>query len=136
MKRGQAAVEYVILTGVLLIFLVPIIQSSLVQTSTQLRLSQLDDSFTRLTKSVDAVGALSIGAQEMVTITTPSGIESIAIAGKAIEVQVSMGGSLQDMGYLTSIPLVGNIPTNAGTYHIRVKKESDQLVNITLKESP
>ena len=136
MKRGQAAVEYVILTGVLLIFLVPVIQFSLMQTLAELRLSQLDDSFTRVTKSVDAVGALSIGAQETVVITTPSGIESITLSGQAIEVHISMGGAEQEMGYLTSIPMTGDIPITAGTYHLKVKKETNQLVNVTLRDSP
>lgn len=132
MKRGQAAVEYVILTGVLLIFLVPIIQFSLIQTLAELRLNQLDDSFTRVTKSVDAVGTLGVGAQEIVVITTPSGIESITFNGNALEVHVSMGGGEQNMGYLTSVPMIGEIPTTAGTYHLRIKKEKDQLVNVTL----
>ncbi len=135
MKRGQAAVEYVVLLGVILVFLVPMIQISLIQTYSELRLAQLDNSFNRLAKSVDAVGALSLGSQEFVIITLPSGIEDpIGFRGTSIEVNVSIGGSKNLAGYQTQVSLdsSSSMPNSRGTYRVLVKKVDQQKVKVEL----
>ena len=82
-KRGQAGVEYVILTGILLFFFIPLVHYSMQETTNAVRNSQLDSYVSRLSKAVDAVHSVGPGTTEIIIVTVPNGVKS----AKLINVQ-------------------------------------------------
>jgi uncharacterized protein (UPF0333 family) len=136
-KRGQAAIEYVALVGTLLIFLIPVVYYALNESSYQLKVSQLDNAVRRVSRAIDSVYAIGPGAQEIVIITLPQGIESAEVGDAGVHYQVSIFGGISDFGYDTiapaTIPQGGTFPTLPGTYRILVRHTSEGIVEVMLK---
>src|SRR3989344_2461377 len=70
-RRGQAGIEYVILVGLMLIFLIPIIHYALNEATLNVKINQIDTTVRRIAKASDAVFSLGRGAREVVTVTLP-----------------------------------------------------------------
>ena len=133
-KRGQAGIEYIVLIGVLLVFLIPIVYYSLDQSSFQVKVSQIENALKRLTKASDSVYALGPGARDVVVITMPHGIEEIQIENYTINFKVSILGGISDYGFPTIANVTGTFPKTPGTYRILIIHEPTGHVNLTLKE--
>ena len=84
MKFAQAAIEYIILVGIILVFLIPVIQYSLNEANLNLKINQLENSVRRVAKAADAVYAIGPGATEIITITLPHGIESTEVGNNGV----------------------------------------------------
>ncbi len=132
-KRGQAGIEYVVLVGVLLVFLIPIVHYALTQSSTTIKINQLDNAVRRLTKAADAVYALGPGAQDVVTITLPHGIESAGVGNYSIGFQVGIFGAISDFSYGTTANVTGTLPVKPGTYRILISHTNVDVVEVKLK---
>ena len=132
-KRGQAAIEYVILVGTLMIFLIPVVYYSLNESSYRLKLNQVDNAVKRLAKVADVVYALGPGAQDVVAVTIPHGVESSSVANYSVNLKVSALGGLSDYGYRTIGNVSGSVPIQPGTYRILVKHLSEGYVNLSVK---
>ena len=133
-KRGQAGIEYVILIGILLVFLIPTIYYSLNEANNNVKLTQLESSVRRLVKAADSVHAIGPGAIEIITVTLPSGIQKVNISGTEILLEVSMFGGVSDVHFPSKVQLVGNLPTKEGSYNIRVESQRSGKVNITQRQ--
>tara|TARA_Y100000310_G_scaffold144893_3_gene144244 strand:- start:56974 stop:57384 length:411 start_codon:yes stop_codon:yes gene_type:complete len=133
-KRGQAGIEYVILIGILLVFLIPTIYYSLNEANNNVKLTQLESSVRRLVKAADSVHAIGPGTIEIITITLPSGIQSVLVNGTRILMKVSMFGGISDVHFPSNAELTGTLPTTEGTYNIRVESQRSGKVNITQRQ--
>ena len=132
-KRGQAAMEYIILIGVLFIFLIPIVYYSFTESSTSIKASQLDNAVKRMAKAADAVYGLGPGAQDIVVITLPFGVEEAVIGNHSINLRTSTFGGINDVNAVTIGEVNGSIPIQPGTYRILIKHLSEGYVNLSLK---
>ena len=132
-KRGQAAIEYVILIGTLMVFLIPIVYYALNESSYRLKLNQIDNAVKRVAKVADVVYALGPGAQDVVVITIPYGVESAGVGNYSINLKVSALGGVSDYGYRTIGNVSGSLPIQPGTYRILVKHFSEGYVNVSVK---
>ena len=138
-KRGQASIEYVILIGLLLFFLIPIVHYSFLETNNALKASQLDSFISRLSKAVDAVHSIGPGTKEIVVVTLPKGvIESKFHNGEnfgdtnEIVLKVEFYGGISDVHASVKPFLYGELPINAGTYHLKVSSINETGVNISI----
>jgi len=132
-KRGQAAIEYVILVGTLLVFLIPVVYYSLNESSYSIKMNQIDDAVKRLSKVADVVYALGPGARDVVIITIPYGVESAGIGNHSINLKVSALGGISDYGYNTIAEVNGSLPITPGTYRILLSHLPEGYVNLSLK---
>lgn len=130
MRTAQAAIEYVILVGVILVFLIPVIHYALNQASLNLKISQLENSVRRIAKAADAVYAMGGGASEIVTITLPHGIVSSLVNDTQILLKVGIYGSISDVAYFTKATVTGSLPIEPGTYNILVRSLNNYTVEI------
>ena len=135
-RRGQAGIEYVMLTGLLLFFFIPLIHYSLQETNNAIKLSQIDSYVGRLSKSVDAVHSLGPGSMEIIVVTVPKGVESAELINYVdlheINVRVSIYGGISDF-HGSMRPVVGGIlPKNPGTYHLKIRSINETFVNISI----
>ncbi len=130
MKRGQAGIEYVIMVGLLLFFLVPILSYSVTEANLNIRINQIENAMGRVTRAANTVYGLGPGSMQVVTITVPSGIISSSIQGKEVVYVVSMFGKTSDVYYPTKIIVNGTMPTKPGTYRIAIRTLDTGLVDI------
>lgn len=131
---GQAGVEYIVLIGVLLFFFIPIVYYSLTQSTSSVKLSQVENIVNRLGKAADAVYALGPGSVEVIPITMPEGVTGILVGGAAeqeIILNVTGAGGISDVHVTTKANLTGSLPTERGTYFIKVEALPGGIVNIS-----
>ncbi|HLC72177.1 MAG TPA: hypothetical protein VJH37_01180 [Candidatus Nanoarchaeia archaeon] len=131
---GQAGVEYIILTGVLMFFFIPIVYFSLTQSTDSVKQTQVENIVNRLGKAADAVYALGPGSIEVIPITIPEGVQSTLVGGpegREILLVVSGSGDVSDAHVSTRAKVMGFLPTTKGTYFIKVEALPGGYVNIT-----
>ena len=133
MKKSQAGIEYIILIGMLLIFLIPVIHYALTESTLNVRLNQLENSFRRVAKAVNTVYAIGPGAQEIIVITLPQGIEGTAVEGQGIYANASLFGGISSIHYATQPTVAGVLPKDPGTYHLLVKTLDNDTVDVRLR---
>ncbi len=137
MKRGQAGIEYVILTALLLFFLIPLVHYSLQETNNAVRNSQLDSYVSRLSKSIDAVHSVGPGTMEIVTISVPKGVENATLVNTGsnineVVLKAEFFGGISDI-HATVKPLIyGEIPKTPGIYNLRVLSLNASSVNVSI----
>jgi len=132
-KRGQVGVEYIMLVALLLVFLIPIVSYSLNESSYRIKVSQIENTISRVTKAANAVYALGPGSQDIVLVAVPQGVEGVEIAKNSVSLNVSLFGGISQFGYTTVGPVAGTLPIQPGTYRILVYHTSAGVVNISLK---
>ncbi len=133
--RAQVAIEYIILIGVLLVFLIPTVQYSLQQASFQVKYTQIDSAVRRLSKAADAVHAIGPGAQEVAVITLPTGVQSFIIHDHTIGIEAPIAGQPNEISMYTTGIVSGTLPTNPGTYRVLISTLENQTVSVTLRTS-
>ena len=135
-KRGQAGIEYVILTGILLFFFIPLVHYSTQETTNAVRNSQLDSYVSRLSKAVNAVHSVGPGTMEIIIVTVPNGVTTadlINVPGGISEIvlQAQFFGGISDIHASVKPLIYGDIPNTPGTYHLRVKSMNESSINIS-----
>src|SRR3989344_3217297 len=130
-KRGQAGIEYIMLVSVLLLFLIPIVHYSLTESTTRVKMYQLETSVERIAKAADAVYALGPGAQEVAVVTLPEGIERTIVGNYSVYFVASLFGASSEIGYVTRANVTGSLPMLPGTYRIVMKHMPSGEVNIS-----
>ena len=133
MKRGQAGIEYVVMVGLLLLFLVPILSYSINEANLQIRINQIDNALGRTARAATTVYGLGPGATQVITITVPSGVLSSTILNREVSYTVSMYGSSSEVVYLTDVMVNGTLPIKAGTYKILISTLDNGLVYVRQK---
>ncbi len=137
-KRGQAGLEYVMLTGLLLFFFIPLIHYSFEESNNAIKISQIDSYVGRLSKAVDAVHSVGPGAMEVVVVNAPKGIIFASTNNSAdgtfheINLQVNFKGGISDIHAPVKPYIYGNLPSEPGTYHLKVRCLNESAVNISL----
>ncbi|MEK6840109.1 MAG: hypothetical protein AABX72_04140 [Nanoarchaeota archaeon] len=132
-KRGQAAIEYVILVGTLMVFLIPVVYYALNESSYRVKMNQIDNAVKRVAKVADVVYALGPGAQDVVVVTIPYGVLSSGVGNYSINLKVSALGGNSDYGFKTVGNVTGSLPILPGTYRILIKHLADNVVNVSVK---
>lgn len=134
MKRSQAGIEYIILVGILLLFLIPSIHYAMSEATLSIKINQLDNAVRRIAKSVNAVHAIGPGSQEIVTITLPGGVTGFNVTGTEILYQTTLFAGTSDFHYPVTAVVNGTLPYQAGTYRIHVIAQEGNLVNVRLRK--
>jgi hypothetical protein len=98
-----------------------------------IKISQLENAVRRVSKAADAVHAFGPGAQDIVTITLPQGVESVAIGNNSISFKAGVLGGISDFDMQTAANVTGSMPLGPGTFRIQILYLADGVVNISLK---
>ncbi|MBT4631146.1 class III signal peptide-containing protein [Candidatus Woesearchaeota archaeon] len=121
MKRGQAAMEYLILVGVLLVVLVPLFNYISYYTGQNIKIDRLDDAVQTLGKTADSLYALGPGNKDYVWITLPSGIIRTDVSLNEILIVTNVFGEESDFYYITKGTVIGSIPNDKGTFKMELE---------------
>ncbi len=129
-KIGQAGIEYVILIGLLLAFLIPIIHYAWTESNTNVKFSQLDNAARRIAAAADAVFSVGPGTSQVVVITLPKGVNETKVENNEVLIRASTGIGISDFHASTKASIVGNIPKSEGTHHIIIQALDDGTVRV------
>jgi len=130
MKRGQAAFEYMILVGALLVILIPLFHYVSYYSAQNIKVEKLEDAVQTLGKSADSLYALGPGNKDFVWITLPGSISQTRVTGKEILVTVFLFGDYSDFYYTTIGNVNGTIPEEMGTYKMKLEVLENGVVQI------
>ena len=120
-KRGQAAFEYMILVGAILVILIPLFYYSNYYSTQGVKLEKAEDAVRTLGKAADSLYALGPGNKDYVWINLPGSIRETSLVGNEILIKVYVLGGESDFYYTTIGPVTGSIPTDKGTFRMKIE---------------
>jgi len=120
-KRGQAAFEYMILIGAILVILIPLFYYSNEYSNQHIKIEKAEDAVRTLGKAADSLYALGPGNKDYVWINLPGSIKETSVNGNEILIKVYVYRGESDFYYTTIGPVTGEIPTSKGTFRMEIK---------------
>ncbi|VVB58757.1 Uncharacterised protein [Candidatus Anstonella stagnisolia] len=120
MRRGQASLEQLIITGIALFIVAMIFYFSINYARDSSRIAQGKDAVEKLAKSADYVHALGEGAKTRVDLYIPEGVEFVNASGGRIQMRISLSSGETDVFANTQAALVGEIPIISGANQVSV----------------
>ena len=136
-KRSQASIEYLIIFGTLLIFLITIIYYFIQIVPEDIKVKQATDAVNKIARAIDTVHAVGPESRRIIYVHVPKGTNSINITpfpngvGGEISLTMSYKGKQVNFLSITNANVMGNIPQGKTLYKLRVQTMGDRVVNIT-----
>lgn len=128
MRRGQSGIEYMVLIGVLLAFLVPILIYATQTTTLSFRTSQSREAVQLIAQAADHV--YGTGGRTSVFVTIPSGVTSVSLVNKTVALTLKIDDSQGEAIATTFANLTGSVPTQAGRYKLVIELLANGTVQI------
>ena len=133
-NKGQAAIEYMMIISISLILLIPLfslVNSYTARGKDELKIRALEDSVDSLSEAVDMVYFQGYPAKMSVSFYIPESVLITNVTGNLIRVRLRTSSGIMDVTTLTQANITGSIPTDSGTYKIKIKAEESGVVNVT-----
>jgi len=131
MKRGQAAIETMVILAVsvlILIFLYAASHDKITGASEDVQQIQIKNSLRKVADAVDFVYSQAPGASTEVLVTIPPILEKITVNGHNLEYTVSIGGNLRErLPIITTAIMKGEISKTPGTRYVVIKNEGEYV---------
>jgi hypothetical protein len=123
--RGQSAIEYFIIAGMVLMFMVPIwlyMSTTQEQTSMELALSYTRNAAKQFADAASLVHSQGSPAKINIKVYIPDGIYNVTINERTISFNVQTGATVSEVWYTSNAPLQGGdqIPLNEGYYYFDI----------------
>ncbi len=129
-RRGQTAMEFLIIVIIVLMFLTPMwiyLAQVRGQTNDQFHLSYAKNVVTKLAKTSDLVHSQSMGAKVKMSIFMPSSVQSMNISGTTIMMNVLTNSGPIDVWDSTIGNVNGTLPINEGLYWVLVESKGSYV---------
>ena len=133
-KKGQAAIEYMMIISISLIILIPLlflINSYISQGKDELKIRALEDSVDSLAEISDMVYFQGYPAKMTTKFYMPENVLMTNVTENLIRVRIRTTSGILDVIAFTQANLTGGLPTNSGTHKIRIIAQEDGLVNVS-----
>jgi uncharacterized protein (UPF0333 family) len=136
-KRAQTSIEYFILFGTLLFFLMIIIGYFIQMVPEEISFNQATATVNKIARAVETIHSVGPGARRIIYVNVPPGTQYINITpiseGTKGEISLTMNykGEQMDFFAVTSANITGNIPPGKIFYKLLIQTTEDWIVNIT-----
>ncbi|MBW2985448.1 hypothetical protein KY313_02220 [Candidatus Woesearchaeota archaeon] len=136
-KRSQASIEYLIIFGTLLIFLITIIYYFIQTVPEEIKVKQATDAVNKIARAVDTVHAVGPGSRRIIYVHVPRGTQYINLTtftdgvGGEISLKMDYGGRPVTFLAITNANITGSIPPGKILYKLLIQTTGDRVVNIT-----
>ncbi len=127
--KAQAALEYMFLIGVLLVFLAGVFAYSSQTTFISLRTTQSTEAVKLVSAAADRVYKTG-GGNATVMVDIPSGVVNQAVANKSIRLALRIGDDIGETFAVTAGNVTGSLPTAQGRHKIVVELLSSGVVQV------
>ena len=128
---GQAGLEYMIMTGILLTFLAATVVYIQSQSADTIRINQAQDAVREIAATADRTAALGPGTKTFVIVTMPEEIASSYIASHEINIRLTLANGQTDIFEVTNANVTGTLPLQSGLQKVQIEALSSGTVNIT-----
>jgi uncharacterized protein (UPF0333 family) len=123
--RAQTAIEYFIIAGMVLMFMVPIwayVVTTQQQTTQELSLTYARNTAKQIADAASLVHSQGSPAKINIKVFIPSGIKNVSIINKTIIFQVLTGPQTAEIWYSSTAEMQGEekIPVNEGYYYFDI----------------
>jgi len=130
--KGQVAIEYIILIGILLFITIPIFYYTLNQSKESTRISQAYDAVNAIANTADSVYALGPGNKRYIWVSMPSGVDSAEVENNEVVISLDVLGSSSDFVGLTNANLTaGSLSTEEGSYRLEIEMLDTGQVSVS-----
>lgn len=129
-KKSQAAVEFIIILGMLLFvlgILVGVNFNLLKSHENQVRVMKAKDTIEELHKASVLVYSEGKGAKTKVFVTVPSAVFSTSTKNQILMINLSLPGDIRSINRKTGFDIQGDIPKEQGYYWINVTSYGDYV---------
>lgn len=131
--KGQAALEYLIITAVALAIFSPVlffVTQRSQETNRELEFRALRDSLNSLVETADLVHSQGYPAKSTVVFHMPDGVVSTNMTDGEVIVEVMRKGEVTDFHASSSAKLEGSLPEEPGNYELEIKALENSNVRI------
>lgn len=115
--KAQAATEYLVLIGIILVVLIPIIYYATQQYTSALNLNDAQDAVNTLSKTADYVYSLGPGTRSIALITIPTGVHNTRVIGREFIINLTSYG---EISAISKANLTCSFPSTSGTHNVPV----------------
>lgn len=127
--RGQSAIEYMVMIGVLFSMLTVVFIYSSQTSFLSLRATQSSEAVRIIADAADRIYKLG-GGNITVTVDIPAGVVNQSVFGKAVKLSLTIGNQTGDAIAITAGNVTGSLPSAQGRYKIVVEMLSSGLVQV------
>lgn len=130
--KAQAALEYMMIVGMVMTILVPIVLYSYQYNETTTRASQASLAASQISSAADSLYAQGPGAKASLDVFLPSGYSAQSYAsGNILDIKVYTPSGFNDFLETTKANLTGSLPAESGQKRILLVMLDSGQVNIT-----
>jgi uncharacterized protein (UPF0333 family) len=129
-RRGQIAVEYMIILGLLLLFMTPLIYYALASYASSNDVYRAQVLVARMSDSVDIIYTQNQPSQQILTLLFPENIVEVLLVNKTVGVIVTSGDGNTTISLPTKGCVSGYIAPSGG-YRRILFRATDNCVNVT-----
>ena len=126
--KAQAAVEYVVIIGVVLSIAITIFYFAMSYFSESVALSKAKESAEAVARNVDYVYSLGEGTRTTVSIDLPNNIIDSTIAGNEIIFKISTSAGKSDVYATAMTGPTGELPKTPGRHFLVIENIGDSVV--------
>jgi len=126
--KAQAAVEYLIMVGVILAIAIPIFYYSLTYSSESVAISKSKEAAEAIASGVDYVYSLGEGTRTTVAIDIPTNVKESYILDNEIGFRISTSAGITDVYAMSMTNVTGSLPDTPGRHFIVIKHLGDGVV--------
>ncbi len=123
--RGQIATEYIVITAIILLAVIPIFYYAITESSRTTRINQAADAVNTIARKAESVYSLGPGSRDYIWISVPTGIVGSTVDNGTVMLSFS---SLGDAAAFTKVNITGTIPTTPGVYRIAIEMLENVVV--------
>ena len=126
-KRGQVALEYMLLIGLIIAVILPLFYYSFSTITQNTQMAKASTMVNTIVETADTLYALGSGSQELIVIEVPRGVENITIQGKEIIVKIRIFSGLSDVSAKSKTNMTGTLNKTRGSWHVLIKNENNTI---------
>lgn len=132
-SKAQAALEYIIIVSMVLVFMIPIwtyVSSMQSQTSVELALTYAKNTANQIADAANLVYSQGPPAKLKISVYIPYGVENVTIVNSTIKFTIWARPGYSDVFAFSNAQLNGTLPTKEGYYWMDIEA-TDNIVQIT-----
>lgn len=133
-RKGQAALEYLMIMGIVMFLLIPLfslVTSFTHRTRTDMKISALQDSLRNLADSADMAYSQGYPARITTSFYAPQGIIYTNVTQHYFHARIQTRTGPRDLISKTHANLTGSLPESPGSYQVTLNMTEQGILDVS-----
>lgn len=131
--RGQAALEYLFVVGLVLLVLIPLFSLSYNRANVSTTLSDASTAANLITKTADEIYFLGPGNKNTIDVYFPSSIDNITVSGREVTFNLGIFDTGSQVFQISQANLSGSLSNFKGIHVVTLEHLDSGIINISEK---